>query len=154
MKGAGKCYDVTYRARGGENKNAPRVFKGGFHGFPWGITTILRRFRGGCGIFQGGTRASLNRAFYDGSLRDLPARRYPSPVLVVAFACVLLTCSLRHRGMRTIHTDRDGGGGESTYVWKFYVPLEKIFGRAKRWTSAAIFRIRARIFDSRQSSKF
>lgn len=52
---SGKCYDVTYRARGGENKNAPRVFKGGFHGFPWGITTTLRRFRGGCGIFQGGT---------------------------------------------------------------------------------------------------
>lgn len=25
-----------------------RVFKGGFHGFPWGITTTLRRFRGGC----------------------------------------------------------------------------------------------------------
>lgn len=35
---------------------------------PWGITTTLRRFRGGCGIFQG-EPASLNRAFYDGSSR-------------------------------------------------------------------------------------
>lgn len=48
-----------------------------------GITTTLRRFRGGCGIFQSGP-ASLNRAFYDGSSRALPTRRYPLPGVLPA----------------------------------------------------------------------
>lgn len=51
---------------------------------PWGITTTLRRFRGGCGIFQGGP-ASLNRAFYDGLLTG-PCRHADILCLVVLLA--------------------------------------------------------------------
>jgi hypothetical protein len=111
---SGKCR-VMYRACSGwekeRNKNAPWVFKEGFHGGPTGITTTPWRFRGGCGIFQGGPAPPLNRAFYDGSSRALPGTPI-SFLPVVLPARVLLTCSLHHRGTRTI---------QSIYIWSMYI---------------------------------
>lgn len=106
-----------------------------------GITTTLRRFRGGCGIFQSGP-ASLNRAFYDGSSRALPASRYPLPVVLPALRVLFNMQSAPSRS--TNNTEA------TEYVSQEILSVpEKNFGAKCCIFSYAVFCVKN--FDGRQS---